>query len=301
MCNTGRIFNIQRFSTFDGPGIRTVVFMKGCPLRCVWCHNPEAGSMATEIFYKPELCIGCGGCMSVCPQNCHAFKDGQHHYDRKNCVLCERCTQLCHVNALEACGRKMSVDEVVDIVLRDKPFYDESGGGVTLSGGEPLMQYDFSVALLKALKAQGIHTAIETSGFFHGDLSVINSYTDLWLYDIKLFLEEEHIKYTGVSNKNILENLHFLDQTGVKIILRCPIIPDVNMNNVHFEKLAALSNRLKHIVAVHLEPYHPLGISKAKQLGKIQSYGNDKFLDIALLEPYVEYMREKTDVDVVII
>ena len=301
MYNTGKIFNVQRFSTLDGPGIRTVVFLKGCPLNCAWCHNPESKDRANEIFYKKELCIGCKACADVCLSKGHTFSENMHYFNRTDCIACGKCAEVCFSNALELCGENKTAEEIIDIVLRDKPFYAESGGGMTLSGGEPLMQYDFALSLLKLAKEKGINTAIETSGFSSRDLTELNRFTDLWLYDIKVFPEEKHIKYTGVSNKIILNNLYLLDQIGAKIILRCPIIPDVNLNEQHFLELAKLSNSLNNVIAINLEPYHPLGLSKAEQLGKSQAYKNDEFLNSASIEPLAEKLREKTKKEVLII
>lgn len=301
MYSKGRIFNIQRFSTSDGPGIRTVVFMKGCPLSCAWCHNPESKSTATEIFYKKEQCVGCGACADICTAGGHTLSDGVHYFEREKCVRCAKCVEVCCSSALEACGETKTAEEILGAVLRDKPFYEESGGGITLSGGEPLMQYDFTHALLKLAKKHGLHTAIETSGFCSGDLRLLNEYTDLWLYDVKLISEQEHIKHTGVSNKVILDNLYLLDRIGAKIILRCPIIPDINMNTEHFDKLAQLANSMNSVAAIHLEPYHPLGLSKAEQINKTQPYQNDKFLDTSILMPFFHSLKAKTDMDVVIL
>ena len=301
MNSKGKIFNIQRFSTSDGPGIRTVVFMKGCPLNCAWCHNPESKSTATELFYKGELCIACGSCSNVCAVNGHTLTDGVHLFDREKCVRCGKCVEGCYSNALEICGEERTAEEVIDIVLHDKPFYEESGGGITLSGGEPLIQYDFTLSLLKLAKQHGLHTAIETSGFSNRDLTILNDFVDLWLYDIKVFPEEEHIKYTGVSNKVIFDNLYQLDRIGARIILRCPIIPDVNMTPQHFTAIADLANTLDNVTAIHLEPYHPLGLSKAEQLGKGQPYQNNKFLEPSVLEPFADMLREKTKKEVVVL
>ena len=301
MYNKGKIFNIQRFSTSDGSGIRTVVFLKGCPLSCVWCHNPESQSVLPEIFYKKDMCIGCGACINECVEDCHVFNDGTHFLERKNCIHCAKCVGACSSNALEVCGEEKSAEEIIEEVLRDKPFYEESEGGVTLSGGEPLMQYDFTLSLLKLAKNNGLHTAIETSGFSYKNILDLAEYTDLWLYDIKIFPDDEHIKYTGVSNKAIFDNLHLLDKSGADIVLRCPIIPDINMNDEHFDKLVQLANSLSGVLAIHLEPYHPLGISKAEQLSKLQSYQNKKFLEKAELEPFADMLRVKTDKEVIII
>lgn len=301
MHHNGKIFNVQRFSTSDGPGIRTVVFLKGCPLNCVWCHNPESQNPAFEIFYEQSNCIGCGSCVENCNNRCHVFIDGSHVFERENCINCMKCANACPTNALSACGKEISTKEVMHTVLRDKPFYDNSGGGLTISGGEPLFQYDFTLSLLKLSQKHGIHTAIETSGFTRKDLTKINEYTDLWLYDIKLLQEEEHIQYTGVSNKIILDNLTLLDSTGANIILRCPIIPTVNTSKEHFYELEKLANLLHHIVGIHLEPYHPLGLSKAQQLGKMQAYQNATFMEKSSIKEYADGLQASTGVEVKIL
>lgn len=296
----GTIFNMQRFSTSDGPGIRTVVFLKGCPLNCTWCHNPESKSVSTEIFYSSECCIGCRACEVVCSKSRHNFTN-RHLFERDGCISCRKCVAVCPSHALEACGETKTAAEIIEIVLRDRPFYDTSGGGLTLSGGEPLMQYDFSLFLLRLSKKNGLHTAIETSGFSHKDLTEIHTYTDLWLYDIKLFPEDAHRKYTGVSNEIILKNLHYLDSIGAKIILRCPIIPGINLSLEHFHALAKLSNQLSNVISIHLEPYHPLGISKAKKLNKTQVYENEHFLKRSAIDSFADELRTKTNIEVAIL
>lgn len=300
MCNTGKIFNIQRFSTSDGPGIRTVVFLKGCPLDCAWCHNPESKSTKTEIFYNSDMCVGCGFCANVCENNCHTLVDVLHYFDREKCNGCKKCIKACCTNALQLCGEEKTAEEIMEVVLKDKPFYEESGGGITLSGGEPLMQYDFTLSLLKLAKEKGLHTAIETSGFSTRDLTQLNQYTDLWLYDIKIFSKDEHQKYTGVTNEKILENLYALDRLGAQIILRCPIIPEITLTESHFVALAELVNGLNGVAAIHLEPYHPLGISKAQQLNKSQTYQNDTFLEPLVLKPFADMLQAKTKKEVII-
>lgn len=298
---TGNIFNIQRFSTSDGPGIRTVVFLKGCPLSCIWCHNPESRSIHHEIYYDSEKCVNCGKCKKVCNVNQHILDDGKHVFLHNDCKGCMKCALECPVNALEICGKEVTVEDVMFEVLRDVEFYEESCGGITLSGGEPLMQYDFSLEILKKSKEAGLHTAVETSGYCYKELYDISQYVDLWLYDIKLISKSEHIKYTGVSNEKILENLFYLDSIGSKIILRCPIIPDINFTQNHFNQILQLANELKNVVAIHFEPYHPLGISKSIRLGKTQGYQNKEFLTADSIVPFISSMKDKTNINIEIL
>ena len=270
----GRIFNIQRFSLFDGPGVRTVVFLKGCPLRCIWCHNPEGLSPEPQIMYNADRCIGCGACVEVCEKSCHTITNGFHIFDRTNCISCGDCAKVCFSLSLTAEGMEMTVDEVMDIIMSDAAVYLDTGGGLTLSGGEPLMHGTFSVALLKAAKEQGIHTCVETSGFGSSDvLCEMAYYTDMFLFDYKITGDEAHTKYCGAPAAPILHNLGLLNSLGKTVILRCPLIPNINGTQVHMEGIAkiALSNP-NSVLEIHIEPYHRLGISKAGQLGMKPAY-----------------------------
>ena len=265
---TAFVFDIEKFAVHDGPGIRTVVFMKGCPLRCLWCHNPESQSFEPEMLFDSAKCTLCGKCVSVCPNQCHAVADGKHRYDRTACVRCGRCSECCPAEVLKSAGRKMSVGEVMREVLKDEVFYRNSGGGITLSGGEPLAHSAFSAALLKAAKDAGIHTAVETSGFASWDcIRNLLPLVDLWLWDVKAS-PEKHEKLTGVPADAILRNLKKLDQTGASVILRCPLVPGVNDSETDLRHIAGLANDLSHVLRIDLEPYHPLGEGKNRMLGK---------------------------------
>ena len=264
----GKVFNVQRFSLHDGPGIRTTVFLKGCPLHCIWCHNPESWNAKPELMYRGASCIGCGECVRVCAENAHALQDGMHMFDRARCKGCLRCADVCPSATLSAVGEEKSVEEILAIVLRDQHFYAD-GGGMTVSGGEPFAQSAFLLALLQAAKEHGVHTAIETSGAAQPtDLLAVLPYADLFLYDCKMMPGDAHKRYVGCDGKALVENLHLLDAHAADIILRCPIIPGINDTSAHFSYLAELASKVKHICAIHIEPYHTAGVSKAKDLGR---------------------------------
>lgn len=266
----GSVFEIQKFCIHDGPGIRTTVFLKGCPLRCLWCHNPESQEREPEISLIGERCIGCGHCFKACPLNSHAMdSNGERIFHRARCRRCGACVEKCYARALEKIGREMSVEEVIADVEKDKPFYEASGGGMTVSGGEPLFQFDFTLALLREAKRRGLHTCVETCGFAPFEhLERLVPLVDLFLYDYKETDPARHREYTGVPREVIVENLVRLDRLGAKTILRCPIIPCANARDDHFAGIAALANQLDHICEIELMPYNPLGRSKSERLGK---------------------------------
>ena len=269
----GIVFNIQRFSLFDGPGVRTVVFLKGCPLRCIWCHNPEGLERSAQILYDPIKCIACGECSAVCERHLHVFKGGLHGYMRDGCAGCGKCSEVCCTGALSTAGKQMSSDEVMGEVLRDLALYRESGGGITLSGGEPLMQPDFAIELLSAAKDAGISACVETSGFADPKkIEKAAKYTDLFLYDYKATGDEMHKKLCGVEQKRIIENLALLDRLGASVILRCPIVPGANDLPEHIAGIADTAKKYGCIKEVQLEPYHRLGVSKAEKLHKTEIY-----------------------------
>ena len=269
----GNVFHIQRFSLYDGPGVRTVVFLKGCPLHCLWCHNPEGLSPKQQIIYNPSKCIGCMDCVNACPAGCHTQKDGYHIYNRDHCTACGQCATGCCSSALSVSGAKLSPEEVMQQVLKDRSVYSESGGGLTLSGGEPFAQPDFSIALLRLSKAYGIHTCVETSGYTSADiLTEAAKYTDVFLYDYKVTDDAAHRQLCGVSNKKILDNLMLLDKLEAEVILRCPIIPGCNDQLSHIQAIGDLAASHPCIRQVHLEPYHRLGIDKSTQLGALPSF-----------------------------
>ena len=266
------IFDIEKFAVHDGPGIRTVVFMKGCPLHCVWCHNPESQSFKAELFFNRTKCTNCGNCTAVCPAGSHKLFDGKHDFNREKCTSCGMCADNCPAEALKLSGVEMSVDEVMTEVLKDKIFYQNSGGGITLSGGEPLAHFDFSFALLTAAKSAGLHTAVETSGFAPREqIQKLFPLVDLWLWDIKCS-PEKHKDLTGVPFEPILENLISVAAANGKIILRCPLVPGVNDEDAHMLNIARLANEVAGVQEIDLEPYHPMGEGKSSQLGRTESF-----------------------------
>ncbi len=272
----GNVFNIQRFCIHDGPGIRTVVFLKGCALHCVWCHNPESQKFEREVLCRTVKCVHCGRCAAVCEEGCHTFEDGKHKFNFEKCTLCEKCVSACPKNALEIVGKEYTVEEVVNEVEKDRIFYETSGGGVTISGGEPFGQPRFLLDILAACKEKGVHTAVETSGAT-GKENIIASaeVCDLYLFDYKLTDPLLHKKYIGVDNRQILENLALLDEMGKRIILRCPIIPDINDTPEHFAGILQVANAYTHIEAVEIEPYHKLGEGKNEGMGKENYFTSD--------------------------
>ena len=278
----GTVFDIQPFSLDDGPGIRSTVFLKGCPLSCIWCHNPEGQSFEPEIFYREEKCISCGRCAQIYPER-HVMEKGRHIFTRgratdpaKNAETAKNCP----TGALEISGREMSADEVIAEVARDDTFYKNSGGGITLSGGEPLAQGEFAIAVLKGAKEKGISTCIETSGQVKSDIfKEALKYTDLVYFDIKETDPELHKKYTGATPELIMQNLKTASESGTEIIIRCPVIPGLNDREEHFAKVAEIAKEYG-IKKVELKKYHPLGLSKYKSLGREAEYARDTFGEI---------------------
>lgn len=263
----GMVLEIQRFSIHDGPGIRTTVFLKGCPLQCKWCHNPESQSSKPILSFIESKCIGCGYCFEHCPNDAHKLLDGRHVIDRSTCTGCGQCTRKCYAKALELVGEQMSAEDVIEIVIRDKPFYGNSGGGLTVSGGEPAAQPLFTEKLLKLAKQSSLHTAVETCGYCKWSfLERIIPFTDIFLFDWKETDSQRHLEYCGVDNSLIRSNLEKLSEAGSEIVLRCPVIPSLNDRDEHFQGIAELYRNL-NISAVEIMPYHRLGESKYERFG----------------------------------
>jgi pyruvate formate lyase activating enzyme len=279
------VTEIQRFCMHDGPGIRTTVFFKGCPLRCAWCHNPETQQKKPQLQYMQKQCIGCCACVAVCPNGVHKMENGEHLLHRESCTLCGACASACPARALETCGKEMTADEILKEAEKDRAFYGKEGG-ITLSGGEPFLQGEKLIQLLRACKERGLTTAVETCGFADPDLLVSAvPFVDLFLYDVKDTDEKRHKHYTGVSNQKIQDNLRLLDKQGAKTLLRCILVSGVNTDPAHYHALADLYHSLFHCKGIELLPYHAFGGAKSTFLGLPDS-GNPAWI------PTEEQMEE---------
>jgi len=264
----GRVFDIQRFCIHDGPGIRTTVFLKGCPLHCPWCHNPEGQTFERSLSFLPQRCIGCGFCLEACERGVHRIENGAHVLDRSRCVLCGACVEGCYAQALEMVGKDMTTGEVLEEVMKDEAFYVTSKGGMTLSGGEPTQQIDFAEALLRMAKERTLHTCVETCGVAPRDsLERLIPWVDLFLYDYKETDPERHRELTGASREQVLDNLSFLDEKGKALWLRCPIIPGIQDREDHLDGIVQVALAHPGIEVVDLMVYNPLGESKVDRFG----------------------------------
>lgn len=272
----GLIFNIQRFSVHDGPGIRTTVFMKGCPLHCLWCSNPESQDFFPNLMVRDINCRGCGACIKTCPQGAITVsKETGRKIDMNKCNQCLLCVDSCLYNSLNRCGKYMTIKEVLDEVVQDKIFYKNSGGGITISGGEPLLQSNFVAALLRECKKEGLHTALETSGYTSWkEMEDVLRFVDLTLFDIKQLNSDKHHHATGVKNKSILENLTKAAMIS-NIYLRIPLIAGFNDSEDHIKKIATLGREIG-AQNISLLPYHEGGKSKSEQLGTPYGFPDGK-------------------------
>jgi len=275
MTQTGLIFDIQRTSLHDGPGIRTTVFFKGCPLKCLWCHNPESRSYQPEVSFNWEKCVSCLSCVDTCEHGAHQVADGSHIMAHALCVACGTCIPYCTHDALKLIGDQWAVEQIMSEVERDIDFYDHSGGGITLSGGEPMGQFDFAVKILQACRERDIHTCVETSGFApQRKLQEILPLTDLFLFDYKATETDAHQDLIGVPNEMVLANFDYLYNQGATIILRCPLIPGVNDTPEHLEGIAAIAEQYPNLDGIELMAYHDLGKDKGLRLGQNYPLGS---------------------------
>lgn len=295
MVNQGIIFNIQRYAIHDGMGIRTIVFLKGCPLDCKWCANPEGQKNQPQISFFPAKCINCGTCLDNCSKGA-AFKsdDGAISWNPTICTGCGQCVQQCYAGARILYGRFVTAEELLDEVMRDLPFFISSGGGVTLSGGEPLYQADFCLEFLKLCREQAINTAIETSGYGAWEkLKVLSQYLDTILYDLKHMDSEIHKEITGLNNNLIISNLKKLAKEHQNIIIRVPIIPGINDSEEHIYRLAEFVISLKTVKTIELLPFHKLGENKYLQLGMPYNFGPQNSIKPAEIEHLKKTIENK--------
>lgn len=287
----GVIFNIQKFSVNDGPGIRTVVFFKGCPLRCAWCANPESQLAKVQILWDQKKCIGCHHCLNICPEHAISLQNGRIHIDHMKCSSCLKCVSECPGHALQKEGETKTVQEVLDVVMQDEVFYEESGGGLTLSGGEMLMQPEFACQLLKAAKEEGLHTCCETTGFANEEVfTKVMENIDEILFDMKHWDPLKHKEGTGVTNERILTNMALAVKQGKSVLPRIPVIPGYNDS---LEDAAEMAERLKTagLTRCQLLPFHQFGENKYHLLDQTYQYEDKEALH---REDLQEYLREFT-------
>lgn len=261
------ITDIQRFSLNDGDGIRTTVFFKGCNMNCSWCHNPETISLKRELMFYETKCIGCGKCFKICPNHAHVLKDKNHYIDRTLCTGCGNCADVCYAEALTMCGKKMSLEEVMRQIRQDVEYYKNSNGGVTLSGGEVLCNKPFAIALADACHLENIHVAVESNISLPFDnISDLLKKVDLIMCDIKIFNDDEHKKYTGISNKHIMNNIKEIDKLDIPVIVRTPLIPGVTDSENNLSSIAEYIKDMKNLQRYELLNFNPLGAEKYKGL-----------------------------------
>lgn len=285
--NPGLIFDIKRYSINDGPGIRITIFFKGCPLACAWCHNPESQSGKVQKLYSANKCIGCNSCVDACPENAlHLDPEKGIITDFEKCNLCGSCARVCPTHAMELCGQVMTTGQVMQEILRETLVMDTSGGGVTFSGGEPLMHPEQLIELLKRCGSEGIHRAVDTSGFASPEtLLRVAQHTDLFLYDLKHMDSAIHKQYTGVGNERILQNLVLLSENGKRVQIRIPLVEGVNADEEHLHAMAAFISSLPgETPPVHVLPYHAIAERKYEKLGGVYSHGNMREPDNQKLE-----------------
>ena len=265
----GIVFDIQRNALHDGRGIRTVVFLKGCPFRCVWCCNPESQRLKPELAHLEEYCKHCAKCVGVCEHGALSVVGGRIAINFRKCKSCGKCVTACAYSAMKIYGQYLEADDVIADVMKDKEYFDASGGGLTLSGGDPLLQTDYACELLRKAKEKGLHTTVETEGYYSGKVfGRVLPYVDYLYFDYKITDEEDHRKYALAQRSMVMKSLEYVTNYGVKMCIRCVIIPDLNDNDEHFLKIAEISTRYPNVEAVEIMPYHDFGNKKYYTLGR---------------------------------
>lgn len=290
---TGLTFDIHRFSLNDGPGIRTTVFLKGCYLKCEWCHNPESQSFKPQLSFNPEKCLHCFECVKVCPNNAHQIIDNKHFVEWNWCDLAGKCVEVCPSGALKIIGTNTEVDFIISEVMKDKKYFDKTGGGLTISGGEPMAQFESTKELLVMAKQKGIHTVLDTCGYGEQNhYNEILDYVDLFLFDYKLTDDDLHKEFTGVTNKQILDNLDFLYKNRASIILRCPLIPGINDNDDHLRGIKKIIKKYPKLKSVEIMPYHNMGRDKASRVGMDYQLSQIKNADEHDKQRWISYFAD---------
>jgi pyruvate formate lyase activating enzyme len=291
---TATIFDVKRFAVHDGPGIRSTLFLKGCPLDCKWCHNPEGLAPGKQLWYFPNQCLKCGDCVKVCPEGALTLED-EIIINRDKCTNCGACTEECPTGALHFIGRTLTMEEAEEELLKDRSFFEESGGGITLSGGEPLAQFDAAAAILKRMKAARVHTCVETSLYVKREkLEAILSLVDYFLTDLKLIDSAEHQAHAGVKNELILKNLKFLADSGKDMLIRVPVIPGFTDHRKNLEGIAAFIAELSRPLPVELMNFNPLARDKFRVLGRpYEPAGADQPYPEDRMEDFREIFRKK--------
>ena len=291
------IFNVQKYNMYDGPGVRTLVFFKGCPLRCKWCANPEGMERKHQVMFKRDSCIDCGACVSVCPASIHSIsKEIKHEVNHSiNCIGCRKCEEVCTQSAISIVGEVKTVSQLMEIIEEDIGFYDVSGGGVTLGGGEVMMQPEFATNLLMTCKQEGINTAIETCGYTKLEsILQVAEFTDLFLFDIKHIDPERHYKLTGVHNERILQNLSELLHRRYNVKVRMPLLKGINDNQDEIERIITFLRPFrdyKNFKGIDMLPYHKLGVNKYTQLGMAYPIQGDPSLsseELNMIEGWIK-------------
>jgi pyruvate formate lyase activating enzyme len=265
--SSGTIFDIKKFAIHDGPGVRTTVFFKGCPLGCWLCHNPESQAFEAELMVRDGRCDRCGDCIDACGPGAISLNETSVHIDRSRCDLCGACADICLAEAIEVAGREVSVAEVLEEVERDRVYYDESGGGVTISGGEPLSQAEFLIEVLEACRERGVSTTLDTCGHAPSEIfRKVAPHVDLFLFDLKMIDDERHLEFTGVSNESIHKNLRWLAEQRASVVVRFPLLPGINDDDANVQALGAFVMSLPEAYRVDVLPYHRGGVDKYARL-----------------------------------